>query len=65
MRRGITIAMVIFGIWAAISGISQFFPPFDTEFDIGEAWQPLGAWAMCAAYLLLSVVVMKLRKTLE
>ena len=28
MRRGIAIAMVIFGIWAVISGISQFFPPF-------------------------------------
>ena len=36
MRRGVGIAMVIFGIWAAISGISQFFPPFDTEFDIGH-----------------------------
>jgi len=36
MRRGIGIAMVIFGIWAVISGISQFFPPFDTEFDVGH-----------------------------
>ena len=36
MRRVISIAMVIFGIWAAISGISQFFPPFDTIFDMGH-----------------------------
>ena len=36
MRRVIGIAMVIAGIWAVISGISQFFPPFDTMFDIGH-----------------------------
>lgn len=30
----------------------------------GEAWQPYGAWAMVAAYLVLSVVVMKLRQML-
>jgi|GEM_PF-1388927 len=36
MRRAIVIAMVIFGVWALISGISQFFPPFDTLFDVGH-----------------------------
>jgi len=36
MRRVIGIAMVIAGVWAVISGISQFFPPFDMLFDIGH-----------------------------
>jgi hypothetical protein len=36
MRRVIGIAMVISGIWALISGISQFIPPFDTIFDPGH-----------------------------
>jgi len=36
MRRVIGIAMVIAGVWAVISGISQFIPPFDTMFDIGH-----------------------------
>ncbi len=35
------------------------------HFAVREAWQPLGAWAMTLAYLVLSVVVMKLRQMLE
>lgn len=31
MRRGISIAMVIFGIAMVITGIWNIFPPFDTE----------------------------------
>jgi hypothetical protein len=31
----------------------------------GEAWQPYGAWALTLAYLVLAVVVMKLRQMLE
>ena len=31
----------------------------------GEPWEPLGAWAMTLAYLVTSVVVMKLWKMLE
>ena len=42
MRRSISIAMVLFGIWAVISGISQFFPPFDTEFDVGHVVSACG-----------------------
>ena len=42
MRRGIAIAMVIFGIWAVISGISQFIPPFDTMFDPGHVVSSCG-----------------------
>ena len=30
MRRGISIAMVIFGVATAITGIWNIFPPFDT-----------------------------------
>ena len=36
MRRGISIAMVIFGTGAVLSGIRQFFPPFDTMFDFAH-----------------------------
>ena len=32
MRRGISIAMVIFGLATVITGIQKFFPPFDTIF---------------------------------
>jgi hypothetical protein len=57
MRRGIGIAMVIFGIWAAISGISQFFPPFDTMFDPGHVV------SACGFTLLLCTHVWLNRKT--
>ena len=30
MRRAISIAMVIFGLAAVITGIQKFFPPFNT-----------------------------------
>ena len=30
MRRGISVAMVVFGVWTAVTGIWQVFPPFDT-----------------------------------
>ena len=29
MRRGVGIAMVIFLVWAVVTGIWQLFPPFD------------------------------------
>jgi len=32
MRRGIGIAMVIFGLATVMTGIWNFFPPFDTMF---------------------------------
>ena len=32
MRRGITIAMVIFGLAMVVSGIQKFFPPVNTIF---------------------------------
>jgi len=32
MRRGISIAMVIFGLAVVITGIWNWFPPFDTMF---------------------------------
>jgi hypothetical protein len=35
------------------------------HFAAGEPWEPLGAWAMTLAYLVSSVVVMKLWKMLE
>ena len=34
MRRGIGIAMVIFGLAAALTGIWNFFPPFKDTFSI-------------------------------
>ena len=33
MRRGISVAMVIFGLGAALTGIWQLFPPFNTGVD--------------------------------
>ncbi len=33
MRRGISIAMVIVGIWAIMTGIWQLFPPFNKGID--------------------------------
>ena len=56
MKRGIAIAMVLFGTWAAISGISQFFPPFDTMFDPGHVV------SACIFALLLSTHVWLNRK---
>ena len=36
MRRGISIAMVIFGLIMMVSGISKLFPPFNTTFHPGH-----------------------------
>ncbi len=36
MRRGISIAMVIFGLLMLASGITKLFPPFDTTFHPGH-----------------------------
>ncbi len=33
MRRGISVTMVIFGLGAALTGIWQFFPPFNRGID--------------------------------
>ena len=30
MRRGVSVAMVIFGVWIVVTGIWQVFPPFNT-----------------------------------
>jgi len=38
---------------------------FTAHMAAGEPWEPLGAWAMALAYLVSSVVVMKLWKMLE
>ena len=32
MRRGVSIAMVIFGLSMVITGVWNIFPPFDTRF---------------------------------
>ena len=48
-----------------VAGCMGIIGSLTAHIRIGEPWQPLGAWAMCAAYLVLSVVVMRLRKGLE
>ena len=55
MRRVIGIAMVIFGIWAVISGISQFIPPFDTMFDPGHVVSACVFTALVLTHVCLNV----------
>ena len=50
--------LFVFGIIGAAGAIMA-------HMDAGEPWQPYGAFALTLAYLVLAVVVMKLRQMLE
>lgn len=58
MKRGISIAMVVFGLAAALTGIWQFFPPFRTTF------YPPHAISACIFGLLVAVHIWLNRKPL-
>ena len=36
-RRVISIALVLFGLFTAVTGLWSFFPPFNAEFSPGHA----------------------------
>ena len=37
MRRAVTVALVVSGLFSVVTGISNFFPPFSESFSPGHA----------------------------
>jgi len=37
MRRAVSVSLVISGLFIGVTGIWNFFPPFNSEFSIGHA----------------------------